>query len=100
MPAVANPRAAVDMARYSQALEEWETDLRLFTTAGGAAPVGDAERLAFVKLSPSDVAAHVPVHMDLPAYPDLGALKKFASKYVKEITGLKRLGRGSDDLTT
>ena len=88
LPAVLNPRAAVDMAGYVQALEDWETNLRLFTTAGGAAPTGDAERLAFVELLPPDVAAHVTLHLDLPAYQEFSALKKFASKYVTVMTGL------------
>ena len=35
LPAVTNPRAASDMAGYAQALEDWETNLRLFTAAGG-----------------------------------------------------------------
>ena len=56
------------MAGYASALEDWETNLRLFTTAGWVAPTGDAERLAFVKLLPPDVAAHVMLHMDMPAY--------------------------------
>ena len=77
------------MAGYSQALEDWETNLRLFTPAGGAAPTGDAERLAFVKLLPPDVAAHVTLHLDLPAYREFSALKKSASKYVKVMTGLQ-----------
>ena len=86
LPAVTNPRAAVDMAGYASALEDRETNLKLFTKAGGVAPTGDAERLAFVKLLPPDVAAHVTLHIDLRAYREFSALKKFASKYNKLMT--------------
>ena len=82
LPAVTNSRAAVDMAGYSSALEDWETNSRLFTTAGGVAPTGGAERLAFVKLLPPDVAAHDKLHIDLPAYREFSVLKKLGSKYV------------------
>ena len=32
LPAVTNPRAASDIAGYAQALEDWETNLRLFAS--------------------------------------------------------------------
>ena len=66
LPQVTNPRTAADMAGYSSALEDWETNLRLFATAGGVVPTGDAERLAFVKLLPQDVAAFVMFLLDMP----------------------------------
>ena len=41
LPAVINPRAAVDMAGYSQALEDWETTRRFCLPR-----LGDPHRLA------------------------------------------------------
>ena len=41
-----------------------------------------------MKLLPPDVAAHVTLHINLPAYKEFSALKKFASKCVRVMAGL------------
>ena len=66
LPAITNPKLANDIHHYEEALRDWNTNLRLFTTAGGQPPTGDAQWIAFTKLLPPDVAAHVSLHMDLP----------------------------------
>ena len=76
------------MARFTDALKLWETSVRLFTAASGVAPEGDAKRLAFIKLLPPAVAAHVTLHDENPEYKDFEKLKRFAIKYVKVNTGL------------
>ena len=50
--------------------------MRLFKEAGGQRPTGDAERLAFTKILPPDVAAHVTLHMDFPQYQNFKELRK------------------------
>ena len=75
------------MAGHLSAHKDWETNPGLFPTAGGVAPTGDAERLAFVKLLPPDIAAHVTLRLHLPEYKDLNTLKKIAGTYVKVMTG-------------
>ena len=56
--------------------------LRLFAQAGGQRLTGDAQKLAFTKLLPHDVAAHVTLHMDLPQHRSYEALKTFTGKHV------------------
>ena len=68
--------------------------MRLFKTAGGQLPTGDAQRLAFTKLLPPDVAAHATLHMDFTQYREVDALKRFADKYVKVMTSLERQRKG------
>ena len=88
MPLVTNPRAAADMAGCPMAPETWETNVRLFTTAEDDAPTGDRQTLVFVKLLPLNVAAYVTLHLDLPEYREISALKKFSSKYIEVMTGV------------
>ena len=66
LPLISNPNSTADIHHYYDALRDWNTNLRLFKEAGGQRPTGDAERLAFTKLLPPDVASHVTLHMDLP----------------------------------
>ena len=51
-PAITNPKPASDVHHYDEAIRDWNTNLRLFKTAGGQPPTGDAQRLAFTKLLP------------------------------------------------
>ena len=74
------------MAGFGDALKLWGTNVRLFTAAGGTAPEGDAKRLAFIKILPPAVAAHVTLHDEI--FQDFEKLKRFAIKYVKVNTGL------------
>ena len=55
---------------------------------------GDAQRLAFTKLLPPDVAAHVTLHMDIPQYQSFEELRKFTDKSVKVMTALDRQRKG------
>ena len=83
---VTNPKGASSLAGFGDALKLWETNVRLFTAAGGHAPEGDAKRLAFIKILPPSVAAHVTLHDEI--FQDFEKLKRFAIKYVKVNTGL------------
>ena len=60
---ISNPWSAVDIYHYDDALRDWNTNLRLFKGAGGQRPADDAEKLGFTKLLPTDVAAHVMLHL-------------------------------------
>ena len=68
-------------------LEAWDTNLRLFSAAGGAVPSSDQKRLSFIAMLPPDVSAHVTMHMELPQYAAYGAFRAFALKYVKVMQG-------------
>ena len=63
---IANPKSASDIHHYDEAVRDWTLNLRLFKEAAGQRPTGNAQRLAFTKFLPADVAAHVTLHMDLP----------------------------------
>ena len=85
---VTNPRGASNLEGFAGALELWDTNIRLFKSAGGREPDGDAKRIAFIKLHPPDVRAHVTLHQDMPQYQDFVELKRFALKYIKVLLGL------------
>ena len=46
-------------------------------------------RIAFVKLLPPDVRAHVTLHQDMAMYQDFTELKRLVLKYIKVMIGLK-----------
>ena len=96
LPAITNPKPASDINHYDEAIRDWSTNLRLFETDGGQPSTGDAQRPAFTKLLPPDVAAHVTLHMDLPEYREFDALKRFTDKYVKVMTRLERQRKGQN----
>ncbi len=94
LPLITNPTSASNIDHYDDAVRDWTTNFRLFKEAGGELPTGDAQRLAFTKLLPPDVAAQVTLHMDLPQYKEFGELRKFTDKYVKVMTSLDRQRKG------
>ena len=69
LPVVTNPKPVSDIHHYDEALRNCNTNMRLFVQAGGQKLSGDAQILAFTKLLPHDVAAHVTLHMGLLQYP-------------------------------
>ena len=77
---VTNPRGAPNLGGVAAALELWDTNIRLFKAAGGRDPEGDAKRIAFIKLLPPDVRAHVTLPQDMRQYQDFTELKRFALK--------------------
>jgi hypothetical protein len=93
LPAVTNPRPATSLDELSVALEAWDTNLRLFSAAGGALPGPDQKRLSFIAMMPPDVSAHVSMHMELPQYATYSSLKTFALKYVKVMQGISAARR-------
>ncbi len=88
LPAVTNPRPAASLDDLTVALEAWDTNLRLFSAAGGVPPSSEQKRLSFVAMLPPDVSAHVTMHRELPQYATYSALKGFALKYVKVMQGI------------
>ena len=96
LPLVTSPQPATNLDDLAQALEPSDTNLLLFKAAGRSEPEPGAKRLAFVGILPPDVAAHVSMHLDEPAYSIYATLKAFSMKYVKVIMGLaaaRRAGR-------
>ena len=83
-----NPQGAANLDGFASVLEVWDTNIRLFKAAGCREPEGDAKRIAFVKLLPPDVRAHVALHQDMPQYQDFTEFKRFALKYIKVMAGL------------
>ena len=66
LPLITNPRAATTLDGITTALEDWDTNLRLFREAGGSEPNDESKRLTIVQLLPLDVSAYVAMHMELP----------------------------------
>ena len=60
----------------------------MFKAAGGRELEGDAKSIAFIKLLPPDVRAHVTLHQDMPQYQDFDELKRLALKYIKVMLGI------------
>ena len=72
-----HPKPATTMERVEEAITDWNTNLRLFLKAGGE-PLSDrTRRLAFIDMLPMDIASHVTMHLDVPAYATYDALRKF-----------------------
>ena len=90
LPLITNPRAATTLDGITTALEDWDTNLRLFREAGGSEPNDESKRLTLVQLLPPDVSAYVAMHMELPELSNYTGMKRFAQKYVKILQNLKR----------
>ena len=94
LPQITNPKPATDMLGFEGAMRDWQTTIRLYTEAGGEKPTGEPERMAFIRLLPPDVAAHVLLHQALPQYATFDNLKRFTEQYVKVMLGLNRQRKG------
>ena len=92
---ISKPTSAADIHHYDDTLRDWNTNLWLSTEAGGQRPTDDAERVAFTKILPPDVAAHVTLHMDLPQYQNFEELRTSTNTYVNVMTALDRQRKGA-----
>ena len=72
---VTNPRAARNIDDVEKAFDEWATNKRLFTEAGGTLPAPDLESLAHIGLLPEEIYSYVSLHLDNPEYDSLTKLK-------------------------
>ena len=50
LPKVTKPKAAPSADLIEQAIEDWDTDIRLFVKAGGRSPLDDARRLTLIQI--------------------------------------------------
>ena len=90
LPRVTNPKAAATMDKVSDAVRDWDTDLRLFKKAGGVEPTDHAKRITLIRMLPVEIAAYISMHWEQPEYSTFIALKKFVFKYIKVLQNLKR----------
>ena len=92
LPKVNAPRAAATPTDIEQAIEDWDTTIRLYKKAGGAEPTDADRRLTLLQILPAEIAAHATMHMDSPEHDTYLKLKKYVIKYVKTLKGIKRSG--------
>ena len=65
------------MDGVEDAIETWDTDIRLFREAGGQPPPDHQRRSTLIQMLPIDISAYVTMHMDLPAHSSYNTLNKF-----------------------
>ena len=90
LSAVVHPKPATSMDNLQAALEVWDTNKRLFTSADGVLPAEDQQRLALIGLLPPDISANVIMEMEKPGFETFSAIKKYALKLVKVLQNQKR----------
>ena len=93
LPLITNPKAASSIDAIPLALENWDTNQRLYKAAGGDDISEQQKRLTFIQMLPRDVCAYVTMHIELPEYHKFADLKRFALKYVKVISSLNRTAK-------
>ena len=71
LPLVTNPRAAPSMDMIEQAVQDWDTNIRLFRKAGGSEPADGQKRMTFIRMLPMEVGAYVSMHWEEAAYQTL-----------------------------
>ena len=83
-PRVLRPRAAGKVDDIPVALEQWESDYRLFKESGGSEIEDEQRRLILIEMLPPDISVYVTLHMS--AYPTFSGLRKFIRDYVKVVS--------------
>ena len=68
LPRVNAPKPAGSAANIEQAIEDWDTTIRLYKKAGGDEPPDADRRMTLLQLLPLDIAAHATMNMDNPEY--------------------------------
>ena len=66
LASVTNPRGASSIDKIESAIEEWDTNIRLFVAADGMAPTDVTKRMTLIQILPMDIAAYVSLHESLP----------------------------------
>ena len=66
LPLITNPKPATNIDNITVALENWDTNQRLYKAAGGDDIIEAQKRLAFIQMLPRDVCAYVTMHLELP----------------------------------
>ena len=56
---------ATNLDDQPKALEDWETNKRLYTESGGTLLEESQERLAFIEMLLADINVYLTMHMDL-----------------------------------
>ena len=78
------------MDKVSDAVRDWDTDLRLFKKAGGVEPTDHAKRITLIRMLPVEIGAYISMHWEQPEYSTFTTLKKCVFKYIKVLQNLKR----------
>ena len=66
LPIVTNPRPAGSMDKIEEAIQIWDTNLRLFKAAGGEVPTDETKRITLINMLPHDVSVYISMHQELP----------------------------------
>ena len=65
LPLITKPRGASSLDGISAAIEDWDTNIRLFKAAQGSEAVDETKRLTLLQMLPQDVSAYVAMHIEL-----------------------------------
>ena len=95
LAAVTNPKGASSIEKIEAAIEEWDTNIRLFVAADGDAPTGDMKRLTLIQMLPMEIAKYISMHEPFPEYKSFDSLKRFVFKYIRTLRSLKRAPRAA-----
>ena len=95
LAAVTNPKCASSIEKIEHAVEEWDTNIRLFVAADGDAPTGDMKRMTLIQMLPVEIATYISMHEALPEYETVDSIKRFVFKHVQTLRSLKRLPRAA-----
>ena len=92
LASVTKPKGATSMDKIQSAVEECNTNIRLFVAANGKVPIEEAKRMTLDQMLPMEISACISMHEGLPDYRTFPALKRFIFKYVRTLSNLKRTG--------
>ena len=99
LAAVTNPKGAASMDKHESAVEEWDTNIKLFVAADGEMMLmEEAKRMTLIQMLPIELSAYISMHDQLPDYKSLMALTRLVFQYVRTLRNLKRTGPRAEHL--
>ena len=93
LPLVTNPKGAATLEKVESAIDDWDTNVRLFQLAGGTAPDSESRRMSLIGMLPLELSAHVTMQLGNADMDTYEKLKKYVLKYIKVLTNLKGRSR-------
>ena len=93
LPLVNNPKGVSALEKVEGAIDDWDTNVRLFQLAGGVVPDNEARRMSLINMLPLELSAHVTMQMGNAEVDSYEKLKKYVLKYIKIMQNLKGRAR-------
>ena len=84
-----NPKGAATLEKVESAIDDWDTNVRLFELAGGVAPERGSQRMSLISMLPLELSAHITMQLGNSKMDTYDKLKKYVLKYIKVIGNLK-----------